>query len=150
MPTLQNAWLLFSYRFVLFQTYEIQNFLLGLLRLQTQLGDYHQALKAIENVSLDMKTSGIYIECATKIWHNLLVTDAADCLIATYYYEAWCKIMLRKYQDAIDSLQEVLLYIERGRKTVLNKGKISETEPVSTPSRNKFEFRFSIQERYVE
>ena len=50
------------------------------------------------------------------------VTDAADCLIATYYYEAWCKIMLRKYQDAIDSLQEVLLYIERGRKTVLNKG----------------------------
>ena len=32
--------------------------LLGLLRLQTQLGDYHQALKAIENVSLDMKTSG--------------------------------------------------------------------------------------------
>jgi len=67
MPTLQNAWLLFSYRFVLFQTYEIQNFLLGLLRLQTQLGDYHQALKAIENVSLDMKTSGIYIECATKI-----------------------------------------------------------------------------------
>ena len=67
MPTLQNAWLLFSYWFVLFQTYEIQNFLLGLLRLQTQLGDYHQALKAIENVSLDMKTSGIYIECATKI-----------------------------------------------------------------------------------
>lgn len=67
MPTLQNAWLLFPYRFVLFQTYEIQNFLLGLLRLQTQLGDYHQALKAIENVSLDMKTSGIYIECATKI-----------------------------------------------------------------------------------
>ena len=58
MPTLQNAWILFSYRFVLFQTYEIQNFLLGLLRLQTQLGDYHQALKAIENVSLDMKTSG--------------------------------------------------------------------------------------------
>lgn len=54
-----------------------------------------------------------------------LVTDAADCLIATYYYEAWCKIMLRKYQDAIDSLQEVLLYIERGRKTVLNKGNIS-------------------------
>ena len=34
-------------------------FLLGLLRLQTQLGDYHQALKAIENVSLDMKTSGM-------------------------------------------------------------------------------------------
>ena len=31
---------------------------LGLLRLQTQLGDYHQALKAIENVTLDMKTSG--------------------------------------------------------------------------------------------
>jgi len=80
--------------------------LIGLLRLQTQLGDYHQALKAIENVSLDMKTS---------------VTDAADCLISTYYHEAWCKIMLRKYQDAIDSLQEVLLYIERGRKTVLNK-----------------------------
>merc|ERR1712242_167074 len=80
--------------------------LIGLLRLQTQLGDYHQALKAIENVSLGMKTSA---------------TDAADCLIATYYYEAWAKIMLRKYQDAIDSLQEVLLYIERGRKTVLNK-----------------------------
>ena len=67
MPTLQNAWLLFSYRFVLFQTYEIQIFLLGLLRLQTQLGDYHQALKAIENVSLDMKTSGIYILYASRI-----------------------------------------------------------------------------------
>ena len=36
-------------------------------------------------------------------------TDAADCLIATYYYEAWAKIMLRKYQDAIDSLQEVCI-----------------------------------------
>lgn len=67
MPTLQNAWLLFSYRFVLFHTNEIQNFLLGLLRLQTQLGDYHQALKAIENVSLDMKTSGIYILYASRI-----------------------------------------------------------------------------------
>ena len=33
----------------------------GLLRLQTQLGDYHQALKAIENVTLDMKTSGILL-----------------------------------------------------------------------------------------
>lgn len=81
--------------------------LIGLLRLQTQLGDYHQALKAIENVSLGMKTTA--------------ASDAADCLIATYYYEAWCKIMMRKYQDAIDSLQEVLLYIERGRKTILNK-----------------------------
>ena len=60
----------------------------------------------------------------TSVRTVFLVTDAADCLIATYYYEAWCKIMLRKYQDAIDSLQEVLLYIERGRKTVLNKGKI--------------------------
>ena len=33
-------------------------FIIGLLRLQTQLGDYHQALKAIENVSLGMKTTG--------------------------------------------------------------------------------------------
>ena len=46
------------------QTHDIQSLLLGLLRLQTQLGDYHQALKAIENVSLDMKTSGIYIQHA--------------------------------------------------------------------------------------
>jgi len=81
--------------------------LIGLLRLQCQLGDYHQAMKAIENVSLRMKTTA--------------ASDAADCLITTYYYEAWCKIMTRKYQDAIDALQEVLLYIERGRKTILNK-----------------------------
>ena len=76
-----------------------------------------------------------------------LVTDAADCLIATYYYEAWCKIMLRKYQDAIDSLQEVLLYIERGRKTVLNKGKLSNTSRVlieSDPESIRIFFRFSI------
>ena len=58
---------------IFFESYKLANLrqlplkiLLGLLRLQTQLGDYHQALKAIENVSLDMKTSGIYIECAPK------------------------------------------------------------------------------------
>ena len=49
---------------IFLQTHDIQSLLLGLLRLQTQLGDYHQALKAIENVSLDMKTSGIYIQHA--------------------------------------------------------------------------------------
>ena len=50
---------------IFFERYKLPNLrqlplkiLLGLLRLQTQLGDYHQALKAIENVSLDMKTSG--------------------------------------------------------------------------------------------
>ena len=50
---------------IFFESYKLPHlrqlpltFLLGLLRLQTQLGDYHQALKAIENVSLDMKTSG--------------------------------------------------------------------------------------------
>ena len=46
--------------------------LLGLLRLQTQLGDYHQALKAIENVSLDMKTSGtlyLYLACHKNLSH---------------------------------------------------------------------------------
>ena len=59
------------------------------------------------------------LKCVCK--RVLAASDAADCLIATYYYEAWCKIMMRKYQDAIDSLQEVLLYIERGRKTILNK-----------------------------
>ena len=65
MPALQNARILFPYWFVFFlQTHDIQSLLLGLLRLQTQLGDYHQALKAIENVSLDMKTSGIYIQHA--------------------------------------------------------------------------------------
>ena len=83
-------------------------------------------MKAIENVSLRMKTTA--------------ASDAADCLISTYYYEAWCKIMTRKYQDAIDALQEVLLYIERGRKTILNKE--SQVSTTSIYSSKRF---FSIK-----
>lgn len=64
---------------IFFGSYKLSNlrqlplkFLSGLLRLQTQLGDYHQALKAIENVSLDMKTSGtlyLYLACHKNLSH---------------------------------------------------------------------------------
>ena len=62
---------------IFFERYKLPNLrqlplkiLLGLLRLQTQLGDYHQALKAIENVSLDMKTSGtLYLACHKNLIH---------------------------------------------------------------------------------
>jgi len=72
--------------------------LVGLLRLHSLLGDYYQALKVLENVDFNKKS---------------LYSRVPACQITTFYYVGFAYMMMRRYQDAIRTLANVLLYIQR-------------------------------------
>lgn len=58
--------------------------LIGLLRLHTQLGDYHQALQSVANVQLSKKV--------------LATTRVPASQISLYYYVGFCYLMKRRYR----------------------------------------------------
>lgn len=58
--------------------------LIGLLRLHTQLGDYHQALQSVANVQLSKKV--------------LATTRVPASQISLYYYVGFCYLMMRRYR----------------------------------------------------
>jgi len=72
--------------------------LVGLLRLHSLLGDYYQALKVMENIDFNKKT---------------MYSRVPQCQITTYYYVGFAYMMMRRYQDAIRTLSNILLYIQR-------------------------------------
>ncbi|XP_033117662.1 eukaryotic translation initiation factor 3 subunit L-like [Anneissia japonica] len=72
--------------------------LIGLLRLHSLLGDYYQAIKALENIELNKKS---------------LYSRVPACQVTTYYYVGFAYLMMRRYQDAIRSFANILLYIQR-------------------------------------
>ncbi|XP_068760518.1 eukaryotic translation initiation factor 3 subunit L-like [Montipora capricornis] len=72
--------------------------LIGLLRLHSLLGDYFQAIKVLENVELNKKS---------------LYSRVPACQITTYYYVGFAYLMMKRYQDAIRSFSNILLYIQR-------------------------------------
>jgi len=74
--------------------------LLGLCRLHCLLSDYYQALRVLNNV--DMSRMEIYCGVPT-------------CQITTSYYVAFSYMMMRRYQDAIRVLSNVLVYIQKLR-----------------------------------
>ncbi|BFZ03287.1 hypothetical protein BsWGS_06326 [Bradybaena similaris] len=72
--------------------------LVGLLRLHSLLGDYYQALKVLENIDFNKKS---------------LYSRVPACQITTFYYVGFAYMMMRRYQDAIRTLSNILLYIQR-------------------------------------
>ncbi|RDD37492.1 Eukaryotic translation initiation factor 3 subunit L [Trichoplax sp. H2] len=80
--------------------------LIGLLRLHSLLGDYYQAIKVLENVQLNKKS---------------LYAVVPACQVTTYYYVGFAYLMMRRYQDAIRSLSNILLYIQRTKNMLQDK-----------------------------
>ena len=74
--------------------------LVGLLRLHSLLGDFHQAIKVLENVELNKKS---------------LYSRVPGCQISMYYYVGFAYMMMRRYADAIRTFSSILLYIQRTR-----------------------------------
>lgn len=80
--------------------------LVGLLRLHSLLGDYYQALKALENIDFNKKS---------------LYSRVPACQITTFYFVGFAYMMMRRYQDAIRTLSNILLYIQRTKTMFQNK-----------------------------
>ena len=74
--------------------------LVGLLRLHCLLGDFHQAIKVLENVELNKKS---------------LYSRVPGCQITMYYYVGFAYMMMKRYADAIRTFCNILLYIQRTR-----------------------------------
>ncbi|KAM3966251.1 eukaryotic translation initiation factor 3 subunit L [Aphomia sociella] len=72
--------------------------LVGLLRLHSLLGDYYQAIKALENIELHKKSQYSHVPA---------------CQISTSYYVGFAYMMMRRYSDAIRTLSSALLYMQR-------------------------------------
>lgn len=80
--------------------------LIGLLRLHSLLGDYYQAIKVLGNVDLNKKT---------------LYSRVPACQVTTYYYVGFAYMMMRRYEDAIRSFVNVLLYVQRAKQVIQTK-----------------------------
>ncbi|XP_052759791.1 eukaryotic translation initiation factor 3 subunit L-like [Mya arenaria] len=72
--------------------------LIGLLRLHSLLGDYYQALKVLENIDFNKKN---------------MYSRVPACQVTTFYYVGFAYMMMRRYQDAIRTFSNILLYIQR-------------------------------------
>ncbi|VDN04846.1 unnamed protein product [Thelazia callipaeda] len=72
--------------------------LIGLLRTHVLLGDYHQALKTVENLELDPK--GLY-------------NTVPSCLVTLHYFVGFSHMMMRNYGEATKIFVNCLLYIQR-------------------------------------
>lgn len=80
--------------------------LVGLLRLHSLLGDYYQALKVLENIDFNKKN---------------MYSRVPACQITTYYYVGFAYMMMRRYQDAIRTFSNILLYIQRTQQMFQNR-----------------------------
>jgi len=74
--------------------------LIALLRVHSMLGDYHLAVKVLENIDLHK---------------NTMYCNVPACQITTYYYVGFAYVMMRRYADAIRTYQNSLLYVQRMR-----------------------------------
>merc|ERR1712179_657182 len=73
--------------------------LVGLLRLHSLLGDYYQAIKVLERIELNKKSS--------------LQSRVPGCQITMFYYVGFGYMMMRRYNDAVRTFSNILLYIQR-------------------------------------
>jgi len=73
--------------------------LVGLLRLHSLLGDYYQAIKVLERIELNKKSS--------------LYSRVPGCQITMFYYVGFAYMMMRRYNDAIRTFSNILIYIQR-------------------------------------
>jgi len=78
--------------------------LIGLLRLHSLLGDYHRAIRGLENVDLNR-----------QMMRNLSFVKALACQTTTYYYVSFAYMMMRRYSDAIRTSTSLLAYLQRAK-----------------------------------
>ena len=78
--------------------------LIGLLRLHSLLGDYHQAIRVLENI--DIHRQGL---------QNPSIVRVLACQMATFYYVGFAYMMMRRYADAIRTFTSILVYLQRTR-----------------------------------
>ncbi|XP_064594734.1 eukaryotic translation initiation factor 3 subunit L-like [Liolophura sinensis] len=83
--------------------------LIGLLRLHSLLGDYYQALKVLESIDFNKKN---------------MYSRVPACQITTFYYVGFAYLMMRRYQDAIRTFSNVLLYIQRTKQMFQNRASL--------------------------
>ncbi|KAL3877920.1 hypothetical protein ACJMK2_035561 [Sinanodonta woodiana] len=83
--------------------------LIGLLRLHSLLGDYYQALKVLENIDFNKKN---------------MYSRVPACQITTFYYVGFAYMMMRRYQDAIRTFSNILLYIQRTKQMFQTKAQM--------------------------
>ncbi|OCH90225.1 eukaryotic translation initiation factor 3 subunit 6 [Obba rivulosa] len=74
--------------------------IIGLLRVHSLLGDFTLALKVMEHVELNQKST---------------FTRVTACHVTTYYYVGFCYIMLKRYPDALRTFVSILNFILRMR-----------------------------------
>jgi len=74
--------------------------LVGLLRLHSLLGDYFQAIKVLEHIELNKKS---------------MYSRVPGCQITMYYYVGFAYLMMRRYNDAIRTFSNILVYIQRAK-----------------------------------
>jgi len=72
--------------------------LIGLLRTHVLLGDYHQALRTVENMEFDPK--GLY-------------NSVPSCFVTLHYFVGFSHMMMRNYAEATRLFINCLLYIQR-------------------------------------
>ena len=74
--------------------------LVGLLRLHSLLGDFFQAIKVLEHIELNKKS---------------MYSRVPGCQITMYYYVGFAYMMMRRYNDAIRTFSNILVYIQRAK-----------------------------------
>ncbi|XP_065196024.1 eukaryotic translation initiation factor 3 subunit L-like [Sycon ciliatum] len=72
--------------------------LIGLCRLHCLLGDYRQALKVLDRVDLNKKST---------------FANVPTCRVTLFYYVGFAYLMMRRYTDAIRTFCSILLYLQR-------------------------------------
>lgn len=73
--------------------------IIGLLRVNTLLGDYRLALMVLQPLDFDVGTA--------------LFTHVTACHVSIYYYMGFCYIMLRRYEDAVRVFASTVVHIGR-------------------------------------
>uniref|UniRef100_A0A0N4ZJG1 Eukaryotic translation initiation factor 3 subunit L n=1 Tax=Parastrongyloides trichosuri TaxID=131310 RepID=A0A0N4ZJG1_PARTI len=72
--------------------------MIGLLRLQVHLSDYHEALESIRYLNIEPKG---------------LFSTVPNCYVTVHYYIAFCHMMMRNYCEAIKIFEISSLYIQK-------------------------------------
>eukprot|EP01086_Lenisia_limosa_P003753 TRINITY_DN18423_c0_g1_i1.p1 TRINITY_DN18423_c0_g1~~TRINITY_DN18423_c0_g1_i1.p1 ORF type:complete len:279 (-),score=84.75 TRINITY_DN18423_c0_g1_i1:37-873(-) len=74
--------------------------IISLCRIHTTLGDYYNALKVLEGFDFNSKKA--------------MSTRIMSCHICLSYHVAFSYLMMRRYEDAMKTASNVLLYLVRG------------------------------------
>ncbi|PAA78945.1 hypothetical protein BOX15_Mlig025031g3, partial [Macrostomum lignano] len=95
------------------QLYKMLGFfsLIGLCRLHCILGDFFQALKVLENI--DVSRLDLYCNVPT-------------CNITTSYYVGFSFMMMRRYEDAIRTLNDALAYHNRVKSSLAGRPDVAD------------------------